>query len=123
MSQTLCNYPIRLEHRPNKLAARVRANCGYEANLFPAARRGNRLIGALAAKVVRRSKRHDRLARVSKPLHPDHRIDRRVANDVNHGRRALLRGDPCVPVIAHDPLAIRDALALGRHEVLPRDVI
>ena len=49
-----------------------------------ATRRGDRLIGALAAKIFGGAKSHDRFARPRKAIHPNYAIDCRVADHMDH---------------------------------------
>ena len=63
-------HPVRLhaftsETGPNALAERIIANWSDKANRRAAAGRHDRLIGAFAAKIFRRSKSHDRFDRAA----------------------------------------------------------
>ena len=72
------------ETGPNALAQRVIANRGDKANRRAAARRDDRLIGALAAKIFRGSESHDRFTGPRKALHSNDAIDRGVADHMDH---------------------------------------
>ena len=98
-------HPVRLhafasETRTNALAERVIANWGDKANRRAAARRDDRLIGALAAKIFRGSESHDRFTGPRKPLHSNDAVDRGVADHMDH----------LGPLSAtHRPVSARDA--------------
>ena len=72
------------ETRTNALAQRVIADWGDKANRRAAARRDDRLIGALAAKIFRGSESHDRFTGPRKALHSNDAIDRGVADHMDH---------------------------------------
>ena len=72
------------EIRSNALAKRVIADWGDKANRRAAARRDDRLIGALAAEIFRRAESHDRFAGARKLVHSNHAIDRGVADHMDH---------------------------------------
>jgi hypothetical protein len=77
-------HAFAIETRTNALTERVIADGGDKANRRAAARRDNRLIGALASKILRGSERHDRFTGPRKPLNSNHAIDRGIANHMDH---------------------------------------
>ena len=108
----VCLDAFASETRTNALAKRVVADWSDEANRRAAARRDDRLIGALAAEIFRRSERHDRFAGPRKPLHSDYAIDRGVADHMDHF-------GPCSPAVsARD--ARRRTLAVGSRSICGR---
>jgi len=68
----------------NALANRVIANRGNKANRGAAARRSDRLIGALPAKIFRGSESDNRFTGPRQFVHSDHAIDRGVADHMDH---------------------------------------
>jgi hypothetical protein len=81
--------PVRLhafasETRTNALSHRVIANRGDKADVGPAARRDDRLIGALSAKILRSPESHDRFTGSREPLHSNHAIHGGIANHMDH---------------------------------------
>jgi hypothetical protein len=65
----ICHHAFASEIRPNALAERVIANWGDKANRRAAARRDDRLIGALPTQIFTGSESHDRFTGSRKPLH------------------------------------------------------
>ena len=102
----------------NPLADSVGADCGDEANLLSATRQDHGLVGALAAKIVGGSARDHRLTRPRKAIEPDHGVDRRIADDVDHvARPGLARPNKPLERLAPEPRVSRPGREFRRQPV------
>ena len=104
------------EIRANALAERVIADWSDKANRRAAARRDDRLIGALAAEIFGGSESHDRFTGPRKPLHANDAVDRSIADHMDHleplatpiapSARAMLGGENPSRILDQDMLSI-----------------
>ena len=82
-----------------------------------AARRRDRLIGALAAKILGGAASHDRFTGPRKPVHSNHAVDRGVADHMDHSARVIPRADQPLQRLAPEPGVSRPRRELGRQPV------